>query len=311
VKLIVQPRDGIAPILGAIRRARKEIDVVIFRCDRKEFQQALEAAVKRGVHVRALIAHTNKGGGKQLRKLEMELLAAGATVARTGDEFVRYHGKMMVVDKQELWILGFNFVALDIDKSRSFGVQTKCRAEVSEALKLFEADVTRQPFVPGSSNLVVSPESARPDLMNFIQKAKQELLIYDPKVSDKAVSDALKARAKAGVKIKIVGRVGGPAKELTNEKFPGRRLHVRLIVRDRRDAFLGSQSLRALELDKRREIGLILKDKAIVAEMLKVFEEDWAETPTGKKERKQEKKEEKKDEKKVQEERHENRQPAA
>ena len=307
MKLIVQPRDGLAPIISAIRQAKKEIDVVIFRCDRKELQDALEAAVKRGVRVRALIAHTNRGGGKKLRKLEMDLLAAGATVARTGDEFVRYHGKMMVIDKQALWVLGFNFVSLDINKSRSFGVMTKCRAEVSEALRLFEADVTRQPFVPGSSNLVVSPESARQELMKFIQKAKQELLIYDPKVSDKALSEALKVRVKAGVAVKILGRVAGAAKELANEKFPGRRLHVRLIVRDRKDAFLGSQSLRALELDKRREIGLILKDKAIVAEMLNVFAEDWAETPTGKKERKAEKK----DGKKEQEERHEDRQPAA
>jgi phosphatidylserine/phosphatidylglycerophosphate/cardiolipin synthase-like enzyme len=305
VKLIVQPRDGIAPLLGAIRQAKKEIDVVIFRCDRKELQTALEGAVKRGVHVRALIAHTNRGGGKQLRKLEMELLAAGATVARTGDEFVRYHGKMMVIDKQTLWILGFNFVALDINKSRSFAVMTRCRAEVSDAIRLFEADVTRQPFAAGSSNLVVSPESARAELMKFIQQAKHELLIYDPKVSDRTLSEALKARAKAGVVVKIIGRVGGPARELTNEKFPGRRLHVRLIVRDRKDAFLGSQSLRALELDKRREIGLILKDKTIVAEMLNVFEQDWAETPTGKKERKHDKKEEK------QEARHDNGQPAA
>lgn len=290
MKLIVQPRDGLTQVLAAIRQAKKEIDIVIFRCDRKELQQGLEAAVKRGVRVRALIANTNSGGGKKLRQLEQDLLAVGATVSRTGDEFIRYHGKMFVVDGATLWLLGFNFVGLDINKSRSFGVVTKRRAEVSEALKLFEADVTRQPFVPGKSQLVVSPESARPELMDFIQKAKRELFIYDPKVSDRAVSEALKARAKAGVTVKIIGRVGGAATALPNEKFPGRRLHVRLIIRDRRDAFLGSQSLRSLELDKRREIGLILKDKAIVAEMLKVFEEDWAETPSGKKEKKEEKK---------------------
>ena len=35
----------------------------------------------------------------------------------------------------------------------------------------------------------------------------------------------------------------------------GLRLHVRAIVRDRKAAFVGSQSLRKLELDKRREVG--------------------------------------------------------
>jgi phosphatidylserine/phosphatidylglycerophosphate/cardiolipin synthase-like enzyme len=287
VRLIVQPRDRLTPVIHAVQRAQKEIDIVIFRCDRKDLQQALEDAVKRGVHVRALIAHTNRGGGKKLRRLELELLAAGVAVARTGDDFVRYHGKMMVIDKQSLWVFGFNFVATDINKSRSFGVMTERRAEVAEALKVFEADVTRRPYVPGSSQLVVSPESARSELMTFIQKARQQLLIYDPKVSDKSIGEVLMARAKAGVEIKIIGKVGRPAADLPNEKFPGHRLHVRLIIRDRRDAFLGSQSLRALELDKRREIGLIVSEKAIITEMLQVFEEDWCETPTGRKEKKQ------------------------
>jgi len=286
MKLIVQPRDGLTPILTSIKQAKKEIDIVIFRADRKELQQALEAAVKRGVRARALIAHQNKGGSKQLRKLEQELLQAGVAVTRTGDDFVRYHGKMLCVDRETLWVLGFNFTGLDINKSRSFGVMTRRRAEVSEALRLFEADVTRQPFVPGPSQLVVSPESSRPDLMRFIQKAKQQLLIYDPKVSDPAIAEALKAREKAGVEIKIMGKVGGCASTLPHEKFPGHRLHVRLIVRDRSDAFLGSQSLRQLELDKRREIGMIVKEKAVVAEIVRVFEEDWAETASGKKEKK-------------------------
>jgi phosphatidylserine/phosphatidylglycerophosphate/cardiolipin synthase-like enzyme len=286
VKLIVQPRDGLSPVLTGIRRAKKEIDVVIFRCDRKELIQALGAAVKRGVRVRALIANTNRGGEKKLRKLEMDLLEAGVTVSRTGDELIRYHGKYLVIDRQSLWVLGFNFVSLDIVKSRSFGLMTRRRTEVSEAIKLFEADVTRQPYVPGDTDLVVSPETSRLDLMKFVRDAKQQLLIYDPKITDRSFCEALAARAKAGVEVKVMGKVSGPASELPHEKFPGKRLHVRLIIRDARDAFLGSQSLRALELDKRREIGLIVKRKALVAEMVKVFQDDWADTDSGKAEKK-------------------------
>ena len=44
--------------------AKKTIDIVIFRFDRPEVEKALEAAVDRGVAVRALIAHTNQGGEK-------------------------------------------------------------------------------------------------------------------------------------------------------------------------------------------------------------------------------------------------------
>src|SRR5215813_14130784 len=98
MKLIVQPDSGIAPIVTAIKQAKKSIDVVIFRLDRVEIARALEAAVARGVRVRALTAHQNRGGTKSLRKLEMHLLECGVTVSRTADDLVRYHGKMMIVD---------------------------------------------------------------------------------------------------------------------------------------------------------------------------------------------------------------------
>ncbi len=58
---------------------------------------------------------------------------------------------------------------------------------------------------------------------------------------------------------------------------------MRAIVRDGNKAFLGSQSLRKLELDKRREVGLIIDDLAVVHGMQKVFEDDWALTPSGRK----------------------------
>ena len=59
--LIVQPADGIKPLLDAINGAKKTLDLIIFRFDLKEVEKALEAAVRRGVNVSALIAHTHSG----------------------------------------------------------------------------------------------------------------------------------------------------------------------------------------------------------------------------------------------------------
>ena len=79
VKLIIQPgRRRRARRQGHRQGARRRIDIVIFRFDRSEVEKALDAAVARGVAVRALIAHTNKGGEKTLRKLELRLLDGGA-----------------------------------------------------------------------------------------------------------------------------------------------------------------------------------------------------------------------------------------
>lgn len=294
MKLIVQPDAGIVPIIAAIRRARKTIDVLIFRLDRMEIARELEAAVVRGVHVRALTAHQNRGGTKSLRKLEMELLAGGVTVSRTADDLVRYHGKMMIVDGRILHVYGFNFTQLDIEKSRSFGVITKNPKLVAEASKLFEADFERQPYTGQHERLVVSPETARDQLATFIKAARKELLVYDPHLSDDSMLRLLNDRHRAGVTVRIMGKVGAKG-DLDCEKFPGKRLHVRAIVRDGRRAFIGSQSLRKLELEKRREIGIIVNDEPVVREMKAVFEADWALTDTGRKEIKKAEKAEKKE----------------
>ncbi len=292
MQLIIQPDSGAAPTVTAIKQAKKTIDVLIFRLDREEILEALEAAVKRGVAVRALIAHTNSGGEKALRKLEMRLLEGGVTVARTGDDLVRYHGKLMIVDRRMLHLYGFNFTAADMKRSRSFGIITKHKKFVDEAVKVFEADSARQPYVPGSDRFIVSPENARQRLTRFIGGARKQLLIYDPKVSDPALVTALATLTKKGVDIRIIGDLGRKA-PLTVEKYPGERLHVRAIIRDGRQVFVGSQSLRRLELERRREIGVIIDNAFIVRTIKDMFEKDWALTPSGKKERKDEKKEEK------------------
>ena len=54
------------------------------------------------------------------------------------------------------------------------------------------------------------------------------------------------------------------------------------MIRDGQRAFFGSQSLRRLELDTRREIGVIVTDGPVVQKMQRVFEEDWALTESGK-----------------------------
>ena len=301
MKLIIQPDDGLTPLVQAVRGAKKTVDILIFRFDRLELEKALEAAVTRGVVVRALIAHTNRGGEKILRKLELRLLNAGVTVARTADDLPRYHGKMMIVDGT-LYVLGFNYTKLDIDKSRSFGAVTKDKHLVKEASALFEADRTRQTYAPGHDRLVVSPETSRPILTAFIKKAKKQLLIYDAKISDRLILRLLAERAKAGVDIRMFGKLGKGASGIDAYKLPNRRLHVRAIIRDGKSAFLGSQSLRKLELDGRREVGVIIKDASVAKKMQAVFESDWALIPDAKqagagseKEKEKEKEREKED----------------
>jgi phosphatidylserine/phosphatidylglycerophosphate/cardiolipin synthase-like enzyme len=280
MNLIIQPDAGVAPVVRAIHGARRRVDIAIFRIDREDIEKALAAAVQRGVRVRVLVAHTNSGGESRLRKFEQRMLEAGVMVSRTGDEFVRYHGKFMVTD-DKLYLFGFNLTKADTVRSRSFGISTRDKKAVTEALALFEADSTRQPFVPKRSHLVVSPENAREMLTSFVKGAKQQLLVYDTNLQDRAFIKLLKQQAAAGVDVRVIGKFKGsdpiavrPLREL--------RLHVRAIVRDGVYAFVGSQSLRRLELDHRREVGVLITNRSVAKKIREVFERDWLESASGK-----------------------------
>jgi cardiolipin synthase A/B len=274
VKLIIEPADGVAPLISAIKRARTSVEIAVFRLDRKDVETALVAAAARGVRVTALIAFANRGGEKLLRQLESRFLAAGIIVARTSNDLVRYHGKYILIDRRVLVVLSFNFTHLDIDHSRGFGVMTSRPNCLQEAATLFKADCTRTSYAPKVETFVVSPANSRRLLGTFLKRARTQLLIYDPMISDREMLGILQARTKAGVEVKVIGRVSGRV-PFEVQKLAGIRLHTRTIIRDRRQAFVGSQSLRTLELDSRREVGLIILDPKAVKQLLDAFESDW------------------------------------
>jgi cardiolipin synthase A/B len=275
VKVIVQPDDGPSSLLSALKNAKESVEVAIFRFDRSDIETALKAAVSKGIRVTALIADVNRGGEKNLRQLEMRFLQAGITVARSAHDLLRYHDKLIIIDRRILFLLSFNFTHLDIDHSRGFGIVTKNAAFVQEAVKLFEADCARRPYSTASDIFVVSPANSRKVLRMFLERAKKQLLIYDPQISDKEMIGVLKAQAKAGVEIRVIGKIRSHA-GVSVRKLTKMRLHTRTIIRDARQAFVGSQSLRPAELDSRRELGLIIREPKAVKKLLATFESDWA-----------------------------------
>jgi phosphatidylserine/phosphatidylglycerophosphate/cardiolipin synthase-like enzyme len=279
MRLLIQPEDGVAPLLEAIRSAHRRLDLYVFRLDRDDIEEALRGAVRRGVTVRALVARSGRGG---LRALERRLRRAGVTVARTHDDLARYHGKMMIVDRATLYVLGYNLTHQDIERSRSLGLVTSRHSLVQEAVRLFQADFERARYRATHPHFLVSPLNARVVLGRLIAGARHQLLIYDDRLTDRAMIRLLRARAKAGVEVRVLGSMDKKPGRLQLRKPPGWKLHVRAIVQDGRIAFVGSQSLRRLELDGRREVGLLVEEAAVVDQIRRVFNWDWARAASGK-----------------------------
>ena len=195
MNLIIQPEAGLAPVVKAIQRARKTVDIAIFRIDREEIEKALAAAVQRGVRVRVLVAHTNRGGESRLRKLEQRMLEAGVTVTRTGDEFVRYHAKYMVGRRDAAPVR----VQLHV---RGYGQEPQLRRlDEGQERGARGADAVRRrlhaPAVRAQQTIAArgQPRDARDTLTAFVKGAKRQLLIYDVNIQDPAFAKLLKQRA--------------------------------------------------------------------------------------------------------------------
>src|SRR5207244_825122 len=138
----------------------------------------------------------------------------------------------------------------------------------------FDCDTKRTEFKTHSKHFIVSPVNARQQLTAFLKAAKKELLIYDLKITDRAMVRILEERIRSGVHVRILGG-SASNKKLPLRKLHRLRLHTRCIARDGKELFIGSQSLRKLELDARREIGAIVRSGKLVSAFTAVFEDDW------------------------------------
>ena len=125
------------------------------------------------------------------------------------------------------------------------------------------------------------------------------------KIQDPSFVRLLKERAAKGVRIRVIGQLKGPNGAIEVTRLKGMRLHVRAIVRDGTRAFVGSQSLRKIELESRREVGLLISNPSVAGKILQVFEADWAASrgadaaaPVAKANRKEENADKRADEKK-------------
>ena len=214
--LITEPKDGIAPILSAIRHARHQIDLVMYENEGKRIDAALAADHHRGVHVRVLLStayygHGYPDGGQIVKTPEPEnqpayayFTAHGVPVRWTATYFALTHQKTLVVDGTA-YILTFNFTPQYYATSRDFGLIDTLPVDVRAIEKTFDADWSKRRI--GSQNgadLVWSPGS-RPALVKLIRSVRPHgwLDIYNEEMNSTRVESALESDARRGVNVRI------------------------------------------------------------------------------------------------------------
>src|SRR5215471_3926339 len=283
LSLIVQPGDSFFPIVTAGESATHSINMTIFRMDDPVVSAALSNAVNRGVAVRTLIANKSKGWIKRNKKLSSELSSMGIEVRSqsdaNGNELKRYHYKILTVDDTCSLILTFNPTQKNLHYARDYGLLIRDHDITIELNRLFNADWEGKEFTPVHTPLVISPYDSREKLIELLASAERSIRIVDAKVHDPDIQKLLLEKAVAGCDVKIISREAISNVAVPNfhvRRFAKYKLHAKCIVVDTLRFFIGSQNLRGVSIDRRREVGIIVEDDPIARKIERIFDEDWA-----------------------------------
>ena len=228
-----------------------------------------------------MVAPASKGWTKKNKKLSEELAKVGieVRVPRSRKEKIkRYHYKMMSVDNETSLILTFNPTQKNLHYARDFGLLIKDPEIATELSRLFDADWSGGSFEPSDLPLVISPYNAREKMLELVNSAERTIRILDAKVKDQQAIGVLLRKASAGCSIKIISDDTDYDEVVPNfhvRKLARYKLHAKCVVVDGSRFFVGSQNLRKVSMDRRREVGLIVEDDALARKIERVFDEDW------------------------------------
>jgi len=292
--LIVQPDDGIEPILETIEGARKSLDIKMFQFTDPVLIEAVIAAHKRGVKVRVMLNPSRFTGEHDNDEAFAFFKNAKVNVKETNPKYPITHEKSMVVDGKQAFIMSLNWAPKYFGLTRDYGLVTNDPEEVAEVAGCFEADWNREDFTPPPvSNLIWSVGRSRQEVIDFINGAEKSLFIQHEKYVDTPVIEALvHAKMKKGVKVhamalpvhslrdfyQLDGIAGLRLLEdlgINVHKLKGTHLHAKLILADKDRALLSSFNIYPKCFNERRELGIRFSDHDLVKRLVGIFEKDW------------------------------------
>jgi phosphatidylserine/phosphatidylglycerophosphate/cardiolipin synthase-like enzyme len=284
LSLIIQPGDSFFPLVDAIDSASHTIKMTIFRMNDPIVRDALNYAVARKVKVQALVAMKSKGWTKRNKKLAEELSRLGIEVRvprSRKEKLKKFHYKFMTIDDSQSLILTFNPTQKNLHYARDFGVLVRDHVITTELNRLFDADWHGTLFRPENLPLVISPYNSRKKLLDLLGSSQNTIRIMDAKIQDQEVLGLLLRKASTGCDVRIISSDSYYDEVVPNfhvRTLARYKLHAKCIVVDSAKFFVGSQNLREVSLDRRREVGIVIEDMAMARRIERVFDEDWAST---------------------------------
>jgi phosphatidylserine/phosphatidylglycerophosphate/cardiolipin synthase-like enzyme len=273
-----------------IARARRSIDLTMYKLADTRAEHGLAAAARRGVKVRVVLdRHEEEHNLAAYRYLR----AHKVRVVWSSHRFRYTHQKTLVTDGSRALIMTANLTSRYYATSRDFLVADQRPRDVAAIVRVFNADFGHRQVRPGDGiDLVWSPTDAQRHLIALINGARHSLRIYFEEMADTAVDNALIRAAKRGVSVRICGEngFGDYDSEFATLAKAGVRIsyydsshgfyiHAKVVEADygtrRARVFIGSENFSDTSLHDNRELGLILSGRPVLASIARTFAADF------------------------------------
>ncbi|GEM_PF-901397 len=292
---------GYVEFVDAINAAKESVLMTIFHITDEAVIKALIDAHKRGLDVRVI---TDR---KTMILPNMwwhyrKLVRGGVNARKSTKGFSITHQKSMVVDHREAFITSIN-ITYKPETTRDYAIVTNDAAIIEEMTAVFEADwenaAKHTKVTPKltNENLLWSPVNAEPRLKAFIDSAKVEISAAIEHIGNPVLRDAMIAAAARGVRVDLIVPMCTMASlnPLHNFKFipehmagkinvriiknPGTAthpyLHGKMMVVDKKSAYVGSINFSTNSTREARELGIIVSDATSIQGLLDTFQYDW------------------------------------
>ncbi|MEU1271008.1 phospholipase D-like domain-containing protein [Streptomyces sp. NPDC005799] len=259
-------------IYDFIDSATTSLDMTMYELEDSTAVGDLIALKNKGVTVRVILDRQHKTANNSAYTA---LTNAGVGVVWSPSGFVYTHQKTITVDGTKSLVLTGNLTSQYYATGRDYGVFTDDTRDVAAIEKVFNADYAGTSIIPtDGDHLLWSPTDSRSRLLSVINAATKTLDVEELEFSDSTVVDAIAARAKAGVKVRVVLETPGDyASEVSEIKAAGGTvvgysdpngfyIHAKAMVADyglsTQEVEAGSMNISSNSLSSNRELGIIL-----------------------------------------------------
>ena len=286
ISLFAEPDAGPQAVLDLIASARTSLWMEMYLLTDARAISAFAGRAAAGCDVRVILepAPYQQAGANQ--SAYDQLLAAGVDVRWSLPRFTYTHAKAFTIDHRRLAILTLNLTGAGLAGNREYAALDDDATDVAAAEAIFTADALGAATGTPPGRLISSPESSRPALLALIGGAHASLALETEELTDPAVVSALLDARARGVAVTLAwpGPAAGAGAPFTALAAAGATvravgapaIHGKVAVADDRTLYLGSVNLTPTSLDDNRELGLLLAQPQLAAEVGEVVAADAA-----------------------------------